>query len=90
MVERLNRTIEEMLSKVFRDQKEFDQYVPFVMMAYISLVRETTGELPYLLMLGTEARLPIDLIYGQPKNIPKDDTIPEFIERVMATIEKSS
>jgi len=41
LVERLNRTIEEMISKfVSKNQKDWDQYLPFIMMAYRSAIHE--------------------------------------------------
>ncbi|CAC5365555.1 unnamed protein product [Mytilus coruscus] len=65
LVERLNRTIEDMISKfVPKHQKDWDQYLPYLMMAYRSSVHETLGETPYFMMMGREVRLPIDLIYG--------------------------
>ncbi|CAC5397200.1 unnamed protein product [Mytilus coruscus] len=45
LVERLNRTIEDMISKfVSKHQKDWDQYLPYLMMAYRSSVHETLGE----------------------------------------------
>ena len=72
MVERLNRTLEDMLSHyVQKDQKNWDSILPQVMMAYRSSVHETTRCTPFKLMFGREVRLPIDLMFGQ---VPDHDT----------------
>lgn len=83
MVERLNRTIEEMLSKVIgKNQRDWEKLLPMVMWAYRSSVHETTGESPAMMMFGRELDLPIDLLYGKP---PKDDRKPdnEWIEDLL-------
>jgi hypothetical protein len=44
LVERLNRTIEDMISKfVSKNQKDWDRYLPYLMMAYRSSVHDTMG-----------------------------------------------
>ncbi|CAC5415224.1 unnamed protein product [Mytilus coruscus] len=45
LVERLNGTIEDMLSKVVsKNQRDWDTYVPLLMLAYRSAPHETLGE----------------------------------------------
>lgn len=69
MVERLMRTIENMLSSfVSVHQKVWDQYVPLIMMAYCSSKHETTGVTPCQIMFGREINLPVDLVLGRPLN----------------------
>ena len=88
LVERLNRTIEDMLSKfVSRHQKAWDKYPPFLMMAYRSSVHETLGENPCFIMMGREATLPVELIYRRYKT-QEDDSIPEYVETLMNSLEK--
>ncbi|PIK51181.1 Retrovirus-related Pol polyprotein from transposon [Apostichopus japonicus] len=61
MVERFNRTLEEMLAKVVdSDQKNWDKCIPLVMMAYRSSIHESTGHSPAEMMLGREIPLPVD------------------------------
>jgi hypothetical protein len=49
LVERLNRTIEDMLSKfVLKHQKDWDKYLPFLMMAY----RSSTSEITWVTVKG--------------------------------------
>jgi hypothetical protein len=65
-VERFNETFLNMLSKqVKEDQKNWDDELLFLMMAYRCSVNETTGFTPPLLMLGHELRLPIDIVFGE-------------------------
>ena len=66
MVERFNRTLEDMLSKVVNcHHRNWDDCLPLAMMAYRSSVHETTGESPVRLMFGREIQLPIDLLLGK-------------------------
>ena len=68
MVERFNRTIEEMLSKfVAENQRDWDSHLPILMMAYHSAVHETTSFTPCELMFGRQIDLPIDLQLGRPE-----------------------
>ena len=67
MIERANRTIINMLSAFVSDhQKDWDQYVPLVMMAYRSSVHDSINTSASMMMLGREIQLPIDLIFGSP------------------------
>ena len=70
------RTQEDMLSKfVAQNQRDWDEHLPFVMMACRSSVHETTGCSPSELMLGRELRLPIDLLFSglgrRPSRLPQ-------------------
>ena len=67
MIERANRTIINMLSAFVSDhQRDWDQYVPLVMMAYRSSVHDSIDTSASMMMLGREIPLPIDLIFGSP------------------------
>ncbi|PIK55025.1 Retrovirus-related Pol polyprotein from transposon [Apostichopus japonicus] len=67
MVERFNRTLEAMLSAVVSEnQRDWDEWLPHVTMAYRSSVHETTGETPSVMMLGREMNLPVDLLVPPP------------------------
>ena len=68
MVERFNRTLEmELLKFAEHQQKDWDEHIPFLMMAYRSVVHSTTGCSPAKMMLGRELKLPVDLIFGRPE-----------------------
>ena len=68
MVERFNRTIEEMLCKfVAENQRDWDSHLTILMMAYRSSVHETASFTPCELMFGRQIDLPIDLQLGRPE-----------------------
>ena len=71
MVERSNKTIKAILRQVCdKDYKRtWDTRLPFVRMAINNTVHATTGFTPYKLFLSRceDARLPCDLLYGQPE-----------------------
>ena len=47
--------------------RDWDRYVPSVLMAYRASPHESTGLTPNKMMFGREVDLPIDVICGQPK-----------------------
>ena len=68
MVERACRSVQAMLSAyVSENQRDWDIYIPLLMMAYRSSVHDTTKCTPCSMMLGREIRLPIDLAIGIPE-----------------------
>lgn len=68
MVERNIKTIKEMLTVfVNKSKRNWDHYLPLLMMAYRSAVHESTGVSPCSMMLGREITLPIDIMYGLPE-----------------------
>jgi hypothetical protein len=67
ITERENAVIKAMLSAYTNSrQDDWDIYLPAVMMAYRSSVHRTMGETPNMMMLGREARLPLDAMVGNP------------------------
>ena len=65
LVERFNRSMQNMLAKLvnqFRD--DWDQVLPYIMCAYRATPQQSTKFTPNFLMLGREALLPVDLVYG--------------------------
>ena len=60
--ERFNHTLCSMLAMyVQEDQHDWDEKLPFVMMAYRTSMNETTRETPFFLFYGRRARLPVDV-----------------------------
>ncbi|CAI5678294.1 unnamed protein product [Oreochromis niloticus] len=49
-----------------RQQRDWDQHLPLVLMAYHSAVQESTKCTPAALMFGHELRTPVDLVFGSP------------------------
>ena len=65
LVERFNRTLEDILSKyISKNQRDWDDQLPWALMAYRSSEHESTKFSPSMLMLGREIQLPVDLVYG--------------------------
>ena len=76
MVERFNATIENMLASFVSDnQKDWDEYIFLLMMAYRAAVHETTKVSPYEMMFGRTINLPIDLVIGHPDS---NYIVPEY------------
>ncbi|CAC5418995.1 unnamed protein product [Mytilus coruscus] len=66
-VKKSMNTIKEMLSiYVDERQKNWDQYLAVLMMAYRSSVHQSTGGSPCNMMLGREITPPVDLVLGVP------------------------
>ena len=67
MVERANRSIQNMISSYISDsQDDWDEHIPLLMLAYRSAVHETTGVSPAMMMLGRELPLPVDMTLCRP------------------------
>ena len=63
ITERFNRTIEDMLSKfVSLNQRDWDEYLPLLLLAYRSSVHDSTKQTPYMMFFGRHALLPVDLL----------------------------
>ena len=71
LVERANRTVVQMLTTLVGEARnDWDDHLPYVMMAYRASVHETTQFTPNRLMLNHETNLPIDLMVGAPPETP--------------------
>ena len=67
LIERFNRTLLSMLaSSGAQDTHDWEDYLRPLCMAYNSSVNPTPGYTPFFLMFGRQARMPIDVQYGQP------------------------
>ena len=63
LVERMNRTVKNMLSKFVRaDQKDWDTHIDFIVMAYNTTPQESTGVSPHRLVYGEEMLMPLDIM----------------------------
>ena len=55
LIERTQRTIEDMLSKYIKaNQRDWDEILPFMLMAYRSSKQESTKHTPNIMFLGRE------------------------------------
>jgi hypothetical protein len=69
LVEGYNKTLINTVSMMLdpnRNQRDWDQQLPFATFAYRSVPQESTGETPNMLMLGREVMLPVDLTTEEP------------------------
>ncbi len=76
MVERFNRTLLNMVSQMLdplKHQRDWDDQLPYVGLAYRSAVHESTGETPNMLMMGHEITLPLDLMVESLPDDEEDD-----------------
>lgn len=74
LVERLNRTLGQKLAQLAQKEEEWDEYLPFVLMAYRSTPQDSTGFSPYRLMFGREMPKPIDVALQPKPNFEEYDT----------------
>ena len=77
LVERFNRTLLDIMAKLLTPQKShrnWDQVLPFALMAYRSAVQESTGETPNMLMLGREVNTPTEMLVDKPPDWPDLNT----------------
>ncbi|KAK3088175.1 hypothetical protein FSP39_015678 [Pinctada imbricata] len=81
LVEIFNKTLQQML-KVFvnKQRNDWDDYLPYMLMAYRSTIQESTKCTPNLLMFGREINLPLDLMVGGPPNFSDDFCPVEYVE----------
>jgi ribosomal protein L21E len=69
LTERLNKTIEDMLSKyISHHQRDWDQWLPVLLLAHRTSIHDSTNQSPYQMMFGHDPTLPADLLYGHDLN----------------------
>jgi hypothetical protein len=84
MIERFNRTLLNIVSLMLdpvKHQRDWDEQLPYVGLAYRSAVHESTGETPNMLMMGREVSLPIDLMVetlSEDEDEDDDDLVSDF------------
>nr|XP_034304729.1 uncharacterized protein LOC117682052 [Crassostrea gigas] len=86
LVERFNKTLITMLrSLVDEHQSDWDELLPYVLIAYRSVEQESTGFSPNYLMLGREVRTPLDIAFemaSQIKDIPLQQWVWDLKEKM--------
>ena len=82
-IERFNRTMEAMLSKVVQaNQKNWDQHLPKVLFAYRTAIHESTKFTPFHLIYGRSPTLPIDVYLGRTNSYEGFSGYPECVREV--------
>ena len=95
LVERYNRMLINAVSLMIQphqNQRDWDEYVPFVGMAYRSSVQASTGETPNMLMLGRDVKTPVDLyMFSAPpaEADPNTDYAEELREKIRGMHERA-
>ena len=69
-------------------QRDWDEYVPYLLMAYRMAVHKSTKATPAKLMMGWEIRVPIDLVFGRP-NTECFEGVTEYGEKLAKNIEEA-
>ncbi|KAF8778512.1 Retrovirus-related Pol polyprotein like [Argiope bruennichi] len=69
---------------VSMNQQDWDRKLPMFLLAYRSAVHETTGFTPSQMLFGRELRLPCDLLFGRPPDVPSspEEYVHELQERL--------
>ena len=84
-VERFNRALEGSLSKmVSSHQRDWDDHLQKVLLAYRTAVHECTGYTPFMVTFGWSPNLPIDVILGKPLSETKN--IPDYVKQTRASM----
>jgi len=83
----MNRTLQNMLAKYVSDhQRDWDEHLPLMMMAYRSSVHASTQYTPFCLLFGHEVRLPVDVMFGrQPNHKPE---VSDYVRNLRGTLEE--
>ena len=74
-IERFNRTLISMVASLLepeRNQRDWDERLPYAMLAYRSAVQESVGETPAMMMMGREIMLPVDIVVAQPAPVEEE------------------
>ena len=89
VTERFNRTLATMLTMYcIQDQKDWDLYLPQVMMAYRSSVHSSTGQSPNKMVYGHEIMLPMTAVVGQPKG-ENSATVDDYVENLQEKLQQA-
>ena len=88
LVERLNGTLIQSLSMyVSSDQRDWDEHIQSILLAYRVSPSEVTGDSPFFLLYGGEPRLPMDVSLLPPKDL--SPSIAEHRARVVEHLERA-
>ena len=89
MVERFNRSLLNMLSAFVTERAlDWDDHLPYVLMAYRTSRHSSTGCTPYSMVYGRECNLPVDLIFPDPQpeqQLPSCG--PEYVDFIRKAIQ---
>lgn len=77
-----------MLAKIISDnQKDWDQHIPKLMIAYKTTIHESTGYTPFHVTFGRLPVLPVDVMVGAPvKQKGATPSIPQFMKDLCSSL----
>ena len=88
VTERFNMTLSTMLAMYcIQDQKDWDLYLPQVMMAYRSSIHSSTGQTPNRMVYGREILLPMAAVIGLPKG-ENSGTVGDYVENLQQKLQQ--
>ena len=92
-VERFNRTLEAILSKVVAEnQRDWDCHIPKALFAYRTAFHESSGYSPFRVNFGRSPILPIDIAVGQLNDQEygegEEPTVPQYVETLNKSLRK--
>ena len=78
LVERLNKTLIDMLAKhVQQNQREWDRWLSKMLFSYRTATQASTGRSPFHLVYGREPRIPLDVHVDTP--LPDSQTVVQYV-----------
>jgi len=88
LVERANRTIQNMLTTATNGQaNEWENCLPKVCLAYNTSKHASTGYTPFYLMFGRQPHMPLDIIYGVPPDHTQEHC--QYVVNLRKTMESA-
>ena len=89
LVERQNKTLEKLLGMmVAENQFDWDEQIPYVLMAYRSSVQESTQQTPNMMCFGREVSLPLD-VATPPCPEEMELKVPDFVLKTQARLREA-
>ena len=83
LVERYNRTLKRLLAMFVNSHRDdWDDHLPYLMMAYRATEHQSTKCTPNLIMFGREILCPVDLMFGLPPETKFSACPIEYVEWV--------
>jgi len=86
-VERMVKVVSNLVSCFCRTQKEWDNNLPLLTLAYRSSIHEVTGYTPNYLMMGREVYLPLDIMIGSIPEAQKV-TAPVYVSQLKEKLQE--
>ena len=84
-IERFNRTMMDTVSVLLdphRHQQDWDEVLPYALMAYRSSTQESTGETPHAMLYGEEMKLPIDISSAPSDHREDEDHSTDYVQEL--------